>query len=873
MKTFISSIAFIAFILFNVCISSPARGQIADDFSDGDFIHDPVWIGDTAQFEVNAAGQLHLRSEGNDTAVLFSGSSPGIGWEWEFWMKLSFNTSVNNHARVYLAADTSLPLAMVNSLYVQAGGAADSISVIRQTGDISTILYSVKSFKTMHSTNTLRIKITCDESGSWKVMLDTTGGHNYIEDGFFSNEFLPEGNWFGLMCRYTSSNATKFYFDDLYAGPIRHDTTAPRVYSTEALSAKVFQIAFSEPVEKSGAENQENYAFLSHEFKIDSVVQDVLRREVVLMFLKDSLMQGMTDTIMFRDIMDLSGNRLQDTAVQVCYYRPQAYDVLIHEIMADPEPPVGLPRGEFVELYNRTGFPINLKDWSFRYGSYVKTFPPMIIPAKGYLLIVMDSAYLGLGQCALIFTSSSSLSNEGTTLVLKDSQQHEIHSVTYSPDWYRGTFKEDGGWSLEMADPSNPCGCMGNWEPSKDPAGGTPGRDNSVSKANPDEIAPVLVRAFILDSLTLEVQFSESMDSLSILLPEYWNIQGPDGVAQPAGVLPVSPGFQAAKLVSQKPFMRDITYFLSCSGNMNDCARVPFDTTRTIRFAIPETAASHDVVINEILSNPSVGGSRFVELYNRSEKVIDLQTIVLATHDTAAGSLPNATPMTTGGFLLFPGDYLALTSSAEDISGKYRPADTEAIFTMEGFPVFGDDTGTLTIARKDNLSVIDRMRYSPGMHYPLLVTTEGVSLERTSPDLPSEDPENWHSAAETAGFATPGYRNSHWISGTESDQDVLIQPAIFSPDNDGRDDLLLITLKTGYPDESVSMVVYDSRGRRVAVLANNVLTGTETAFIWDGMTAARRKAPMGLYVLLIERTRPDGNTRRIKKTVVLGGRL
>jgi hypothetical protein len=871
MKTFYSCIVCI------ICVSCIARAQVVDDFSDGNFTNNPAWTGDTAQFEINTANQLHLRSSGSDTSVLVTRNSRMKNTEWNFWMKLSFNTSSNNHARIYLTADTSALLSPVNGYSLQAGGGDDSIYIIKQTGTAVEKMLSFKSYKTVHSTNTLRVKIICDEYGNWEAMVDTTGGHNYISDGTFFDDSFQSSRWFGVFCRYTSSNSTKIYFDDFYIGPIIHDTLPPVIISQEVLTEKTVRLTFSEAVQKQGAEIPANYQVISTGASPDSVILDVHQPAAVNLFFHEPPTGATFELLRIRNIQDLSGNRLLDTIVQLCYYRPKVYDILIHELMADPDPPVELPNGEFVELYNRTMFPINLKDWTFRYGSYSRVFPSMTIPSKGYVLIVKDSAYLNFGKCAVLFTSSSSLSNEGTMLVLKDSHQHVIHSVSYIPDWFKGSFKVEGGWSLEMIDPSNPCGCGENWSASKDASGGTPGRANSNYKSNPDVKAPFAARAVISDSSLLEVYFSEAMDSTSLLSAANWVISPfenhPDGVAHPVRVVPVAPDFTSTELLLNETFIRGITYVLRVSGNMKDCAGNLYDSSLSIRFAIPDTVACHDLIINEILSDPASGGSRFIELYNRSEKIIDMRSLVLSNSDTSAGFLPNAMPLMSNGYLLFPGDYIAMTSSPDDICEKYRSPAPEAIVGMTGFPVFGDDTGTVVLARKDNLTIIDRMHYDPDMHYPLLITREGVSLERTNPEMPSDDNNNWHSAAETVGFATPAFQNSHRVMLEGTDQEITIEPDIFSPDNDGHDDLLNIIIRENDPDYAVSITVYDSRGRVVRQLVNNVLTGSEGFFVWDGMTANRSKASLGWYVLLIELTRPDGTVRRIKKTAVLGGKL
>jgi hypothetical protein len=854
-----------------VCISSIAPAQVSDDFSDGDFTGNPQWIGDMSQFEINSSGQLHLNSAGIDTSVLATRSNCNRSTEWRFWMKLSFNTSSNNHARVYLAADTSQLSSINNGYFLQPGGGADSLFIMKQTNGVTKIIYRFRSYKTFHSTNTLRFKITSDDSGHWEALIDTLGGYNFITDGTFFDDSYNTSGWFGIMCRYTSSNATKFYFDDFYMGPIQQDTLPPTIISQEAKGSNVVQITFSEPLRKESAGNLENFQIMSSGALPDSVAQNNQQPEIVTLFLNEPMTDGSIDSLHIRNILDLSGNRLSDTVVRVFYYQPKTYDILIHEIMADPDPPIDLPNCEYVELYNRSGYPINLEGWSFRYGSNEKTFPAKLLPSKGFLLIVKDSAYSNVANCAVLFSSSSSLSNEGTLLVLKDAHKHVIHTVTYSPDWFRGSFKEEGGWSLEMADPLNPCGCIENWEPSGDVSGGSPGRANSVAKSNSDDHLPVMLRAVIQDTSVLEVLFSEAMDSISLLAATKWSLN-PEEI-HPEVVAPVSPAFNTVKLVFKNPFIRGATYRLTISGLLKDCAGNNCDTTRSIRFAMPDSVAARDVVINEILSNPASGGARFVELYNRSEKIIDIKSLAIANRDTAGGFLENTTPLATGGYLLFPGDYVAFTSSTEDLKDRYRPAFPEAIAWVSGFPVFGDDTGTVILARKDNNAIIDRIKYNSDQHYPLLATSEGVSLERTNPDLPSDDQNNWHSAAETAGFATPGYRNSHWMVPEETSREIMLQPAIFSPDNDGRDDLLVISVREQNPDCAVDIVVYDARGRLVRQVANHVLNGSEGVFTWDGMTVSRTKAPMGFYLLLIELTWPDGTVRKIKKTAVLGGKF
>lgn len=845
-------------------------GQISDSFTDGNFTENPVWWGDQSHFEINSLLQLHLKSSGTDTSVLFTRSRRIQETEWSWWMKLSFNTSVNNFSRIYITADTNVAGRIRQSLYLQAGGSDDSIAVYRQHENDHEKIAGIRCYLTNKSTNNLRIKILHGADDGWEVWMDTTGGNGCFRAGTFSDSTVNECGWFGFFCKYTSSNATKFYFDDVYAGPIRRDSIAPRVISQRFGDDHWLELEFSEPPDPFTACRTGNYKSILSGRSPDSATSQASDPGRIRLFFNPPIPESSCDTLRISAIADPAGNVMAETLAGYCHYHPRPYDIVIHEILADPDPVTELPDAEFVELFNKTGFPVSLKNWIFSFGSYRKTFSDVTISGRSFMILAKDSVYQHYGQCSLLFTSSSSLSNEGTVLVLKDPEQRVIHAVSYTSDWFQGSFKGEGGWSLEMRDPWNPCGCAENWAPSVHPLGGTPGAANSVQKENADLAPPEPLHAAINGSDRVELTLSEPADSLSLLDPEAYLLQ--PGALKPDSIFPVAPQYQSVVLRFPVTFDTGIVYRLK-TGNLRDCSGNRSEQGRETRFAIPGTARSHDLVINEFLSDPQKGGKRFVELFNRSEKVIDLKTLLFSGTDTVSGMPVEAVELSKKSYLLFPGEYVVLTSDASDIRARYWCPQPGCFREVTGFPAFGSDSGTLVVARRDFPEVIDRVRYRPGLHYPLLSSREGVALERLLPDWPSDLSSNWHSAAETSGFATPGYTNSHAFVSPDNGAVLEIQPAIFSPDNDGYDDLLSIAVNGNVPDVAVSVTVYDIRGRLVRELVNNVLSETNSVFVWDGITSVGRKAPAGYYIIMAELVNPGGQVQRIKKTAVLGGRF
>lgn len=872
------------FYLFVTCLFCAAYlntpklyAQFNDDFSDGDFTQNPSWTGDTELYRIDNF-QLRLNSTGDhDSSFLVTSSQLVNNTEWNFRIRLAFTPSDNNHPKIYLVSNSSDLRGPLNGYYIQvgkSGGDNKRIYLYRQDALQHTEIMAGLDNLANTSNNQIRIRVVRNNTGSWEVFADPQGGNLFSFQGSVVDITHTLATHFGVLCRYTSSNASKFYFDDFYVGDIVVDTIPPGITSLTTIGSQELEALFSEGLETNSANNLANYSVNQNIGNPVSIVQDAENPARISLHFDQAFKNGEFYMLSVQGVKDFSGNIMEDVTIEFSFYKAQPYDIVINEIMADPTPEVSLPPHEFIELYNTTDFAVHLSGWIFQHVTTQRELPDVSILPNGFLIIGTEEAISDFSHYGPVAgipgLSASALTNAGTTLTLYDLDRTIVHSVNYSDQWYQGSSKKEGGWSLEMIDPFNPCGEAGNWIASKDLRGGTPGKENSVRADNPDLEPPWLDRARISNVNTVTVFFSEKMDQQSIANPGNYAVNQEMG--SPLYALPNEPHFDAVNLVFPYLFNEGSMYELSVGGHLSDCAGNPIETGRTLRFAFSEYAEMNDLVINEILFNPPAGGVEYVEIYNRSQKVIDLKDIRLATQDTLLDQLRYIREVSPLGYLIFPEDYLVLTTSPELVKKHFMTTNPRGFVQMASLPQPGNISGIVVLCDPNEV-ILDRLVYHEDMHFPLLNTVKGVALERIDFNRPSEDHTNWHSASSSVGYGTPGYRNSQFMKPLAGEEPFRISPDIFSPDNDGYNDLLNISYDFSEPGHVGTIIIYDANGRLIRRLVQNHLLGRNGTFNWNGITDNNEKAPIGYYLLLIEVFDLNGKIKQYKKTAVLGGRL
>jgi hypothetical protein len=465
--------------------------------------------------------------------------------------------------------------------------------------------------------------------------------------------------------------------------------------------------------------------------------------------------------------------------------------------------------------------------------------------------------------------SSSLLNDDGDAITLSDALGNTIDRVAYDQSWHTTDGKEDGGWSLERINYDLPCLGAENWQSCPLLPGGTPGKINAAYQNTTDEKAPHLLWAYPESATSVLLTFSEGLDKSALSNVASYQFS-PDldilTAVQQANIVQV-------RLTLATPMENAVVYAITVSQTLNDCSGNNADASDTVIVGLPQRPEPLDMVINEAMFNPATGNARYVEFYNRSNKIFDWSKFFIA--DFSNGTVSK---QITQKRVAIPGQYHVFSSNAPNVREHFENIIQRNVMDND-LPTLDDKSGNITLYWVDNgdTVVLDALDYEDDWHNALFSVgdRDGVALERIRIEGPTNDPANWTSAspAVTGAPGTPTLPNSQRLSDANpADNMITLNPARLSPDDDGYEDFLDIQYQLPKEGYAATVGIFDADGNRVKYLVRQALAGTEGTLRWDGDADNGAKARPGIYILFVELFNPDGSVMKLKRVFVVAAR-
>lgn len=380
--------------------------------------------------------------------------------------------------------------------------------------------------------------------------------------------------------------------------------------------------------------------------------------------------------------------------------------------------------------------------------------------------------------------------------------------------------------------------------------------DISIMKFEQDETGPLLTNLSVTGDKTILLSFNEKIDAVTAENLDNYIVD--QGLGSPSGA--ISDGVKVFltfdnTFLSGTPYQLAILNIEDENGNAIIPIAEPFIVT-----VFPNIG---DLAISEILSDPYSGGSDFVEIFNKSDKYLNLNGLIISN------LAKDEQKSIDQDIDLLPGEYLCFTEDKEFLISTYPTHNADQIVEVD-LPSFNNDSGNVSLSHSSaSTDYIDQFDYDEGLHFELLDDTEGVSLERISLTADTQSEDNWHSASTIAGFATPGMVNSNALPTVISDGEFELVEKVFSPNSDGDNDFLIINYKLDKPGYVANVKVFDDEGFEIDQIVSNGLLATEGLITWNGTTSEGSISQIGLYIIIAELFHSDGEIKNFKKVCVL----
>ena len=680
-------------------------------------------------------------------------------------------------------------------------------------------------------------KLTRFPAGKWTVEYSAGGETgSLVTAGSGQEQGECHGKFMGFRYAYSSSQDRKLWIDAIQVrGRFYRDTLPPVVTGLHLPSPRQLEIIFSEPVA----------SFDPAGFQWNIQVPDSVRHfgNSLQLFFPVDFPNRVPQQIRVSGVTDGERNLMKDTLVTFMQDLAEYGDVIINELMTDPEPVVYLPPCEYIELFNRHDSPVDISAWKIHINNREYVLDQGVLDPGAFLLLTHYGCVAAFRDLTVqgIISVSAALANSGGVIALEDRLGRPVHRVMYGAMERYHMDGSEGGWSLERADPGFLCGGMENWVVSDDPRGGTPGRSNGANVQYTDKEPPFPVALGIKDDSVLKVSFNETLYLAEERSGDFM-LNG-SRLTLASGVYPLVD--HVVYLHTQEGLRDKREYDLAISS-ISDCRENVLEEFH-VRFKKPEAPQVGHPQLSEVMYDPVPGGNEYIELHNHGNDFLDLRDLAIRVSGQETEEAERIL-ISDDSRLIFPGGFVVLTRTDYALREEWNLEDDIAVLGMPHWRTLADRGGCISLINRSG-QIIDHLCYHDSLHHDMLANTTGVSLERMNAGICEPPSGCWTSAATSAGYGTPGSRNSRDIDEPPPGIEFSVHPPVFSPDNDGTADFLQIRTGEQPPDGVFDLFITDLNGNPVCTIVNSGTGGSPETFAWDGTDQEGKIVRPGLYVV------------------------
>ncbi len=251
------------------------------------------------------------------------------------------------------------------------------------------------------------------------------------------------------------------------------------------------EVKFSEEVNYNTAFDDVNYVVDNQIGSPIHIVRKTQDPSVIFLQFPTNFANGVTYNLTISNLQDINGNVMNEATMSFVYYKAKPNDVVLNEILFNP-----FTGGkDFVELYNRSVYPINLIDLKIAkrddegllQNIYQISTDNYLLQPSEYITLTIDTNNIQetytCGKNFIQLKNMPSYPDGYGTVVICDGADSVIDEFSYNSDWHFALISDQSGVSLERIDFNKPTQDSANWHSASENVGfATPGLVNSQYK-------------------------------------------------------------------------------------------------------------------------------------------------------------------------------------------------------------------------------------------------------------------------------------------------------------------------------------------------------------------------------------------------------